>query len=367
MSDHWKISNGQFRILVILIFIGPSIVNIPSLVAGEIKQDGWIAVVLGVVVGLLLIWLYTGLGNLFSNMTLIEASEIILGKWIGKIVSIFFIIFLLLNSAALVYIPGSFLVTQVIPETPVVVVNLLFILVVALGVHYGLEVVSRMGEILFPWFLWGFITLVVFAIPMAEIERIQPILENGLKPILKTTLYFESFISLTMVPFLMIFPKYINDINEVKKSFFQGIMIGGTFILIITLINLLVLGSDLTSRYLHPSYSLAKKINLGDIITRIESVESMVWLIALYYKTFLYFFSTVIGISQLLNLKDYRPIVLPLGMIVLVLSTILYPNVIYAGEWDTTTWIPYVLTNGLIIPLLLFIVAKLRKQTLKNR
>ncbi len=362
-----KISADQFRTLVVLCFVGPSIVNIPSLMTGEVQQDGWIAVILGVVVGLLLIWLYTKTGDLFPNMNLFEASEFVLGKWAGKILSLFFIFFLLMNTAALIYIPGNFLVTQVIPGTPIVVVNSLFVITIIIGVRYGLETTVRAAEIFFPWFLTGILFLLVFSAPLIELKNFKPILENGLKPMLKATLYFEAFIPLTMVPLLVIYPKYISNLKEGKKTFFQGSIIAGIIILLITIWNISILGSDITARHLHPTYSLAKKVNIGEIITRIEAIEAMVWIIALFYKTYIYFFAAIVGLVKVFNLADYRPLTFPIGMISIILSVIVYPNIVYAGEWDTTTWIPYVLTNGFLIPLFLILGGYFKKRYLKDK
>jgi spore germination protein KB len=57
---------------------------------------------------------------------------------------------------------------------------------------------------------------------------------------------------------------------------------------------------------------------------------------------------------------------LPFGIVVLTLSQVVYPNPTYAAEWDTTTWISYVMINGLFLPLLLFIVGKIKGKKRNN-
>lgn len=62
----------------------------PPAFAAHAKQDAWISAILGVGIGLLLVILYNALGSSFPNMTLAEYSEKVLGKWIGKTVSLLF-------------------------------------------------------------------------------------------------------------------------------------------------------------------------------------------------------------------------------------------------------------------------------------
>ena len=90
------------------------------------------------------------------------------------------------------------------------------------------------------------------------------------------------------------------------------------------------------------------------------------WIVTLYFKATLYFYVSVLGIAQILKLKDYRPLTLPLGMIVVVLSLIIYPNLAFQKEWDTTTGTTLSLLIGLIIPLILVVAYGLRKKMRKK-
>ncbi len=100
--DNWKISPNQFKILVILCFISTSILLTPAGLTVHAKQDAWIAAIIGSVIGLVLVWFYSSVGSLFEDMSLIEYTEKVLGKWIGKIVAILFVFFLYYNCSAII-------------------------------------------------------------------------------------------------------------------------------------------------------------------------------------------------------------------------------------------------------------------------
>lgn len=49
-------------------------------------------------------------------------------------------------------------------------------------------------------------------------------------------------------------------------------------------------------------------------------------------------------------------------MMILAISLIVYPDVIYEAEWDVKTWIPFADTYGLILPVFLYIIAFIKKR-----
>ncbi|XEC95558.1 GerAB/ArcD/ProY family transporter [Paenibacillus tarimensis] len=137
MLENGKIGVRQFMILVILFSVGTSILLAPSLLASEAKQDAWIAGILGVGVGLLSVWLYNTLGNLFPNKTLVEYSEEILGKWIGKAISLVFFIFIFTLTALVLRNLGDFMTTQIMPETPIEFLHIIFFIYCYYGNSFG--------------------------------------------------------------------------------------------------------------------------------------------------------------------------------------------------------------------------------------
>ncbi len=90
-----SISIRQFTLLVIFFTIGTSILFVPTVLSAEAKQDAWIAAILGTGVGVAIVCLYAKLAMLFPNMTFVQYSETILGKWLGKFVSLTFLLYLL--------------------------------------------------------------------------------------------------------------------------------------------------------------------------------------------------------------------------------------------------------------------------------
>ncbi|MFD6442617.1 GerAB/ArcD/ProY family transporter, partial [Peribacillus sp. NPDC060186] len=217
----------------------------------------------------------------------------------------------------------------------------------------------------FPIFVFLFIVLVasIFLPPVQfKFENIQPVFETGIKPMIHAVFLFTGIFSLPLIVLLMIFPVSVNQPKAAEKSFFIGILIGGICLIIMITLTIIVLGADSSARQAYPSYLVARKINIGDFLQRIEAIMAIMWIITIYYKMALYFYATVIGLAQTLNMKDYRPLTLPLGMILVPLSILIHPNVVHSATFDNEIWPLYVTTYGLVLPILLLAVKVFRKK-----
>ncbi|ALC85195.1 spore gernimation protein [Bacillus sp. FJAT-22090] len=359
--EKFVISVRQFKIIVILFSIGTAILIIPGPIAEIVKQDAWITAILGVVISLLLVKLYIVVGNLAPNMSLVELNEKILGKWFGMLVSLAFIIFSLLTGSELVYFVSNFMLTEIMPETPAIAFNILFALIIVYGTYLGLENIARSAELLFPFFVLLFIIFIVTISPQIDVHHIQPVLETGAKPLIFSTLIFLGTMSFPLVVLLMIFPVSINEQVVAQKAFYIGTITGGIVLIIVITLAILVLGAENTAHSSFPSYALAKRISIGTFFERVEAIMTFMWIMTILFKTLIYFYATVIGLGQIIKIKDCRSLVLPLGMILVVLSLIVHPNIVHSYKYNNETWLPYVATYGLFLPLLLLLVAKIRK------
>ncbi|WP_226000267.1 GerAB/ArcD/ProY family transporter [Paenibacillus sp. BJ-4] len=361
MSQQVKISGRQFMILTILFTIGSAILVIPSGMAFVAKQDAWIAALVGVGAGIFLVWMYNTIVILYPRMTLAEIIETLLGKWLGKTISLLFVVTLFLGGpSAVLYDVGNFLTTQIMPETPAQPVNILFAIIVVMGAWLGIETFARSAELLFPLFILLYISLVILVAPEVKLENVEPVLEAGIGPIWPAALSFISIVFLPHIVLLMIIPA-VNRTDKARKAFFSGSMFGGLMMVLIIALTILVLGPDLTARSIFPSYSLAQRISIGNFLQRIEAIMAVMWFISLYFRTTIYMYVIVLVIAQIFNLKDYRPLILPLGMILVVMSVIIYPNAPYQQKWDGTVWVSYILSVGLFLPLLLLCIHVIRK------
>ncbi|GAB7388182.1 endospore germination permease [Bacillaceae bacterium] len=358
--EKMRVSERQLGIFVFMYVLGSSILVAPVSAAAGAKQDAWISILLGTACGALLILLYNGINKRFPDSTLMEINEKLLGKWLGKTVSLFFFFYFFLICSGLLREIGDFMTTQILPETPVQTVYLLFLSVVLLGARLGIEPLARTAEILLPWVIGMLLLLILFLIPEMRIENLQPVFTDGLKPVIRGMLPYLGTSYLELVVFLMVLP-YVRRKEKGRKAFLIGSFLGSLILFLVTLTALLVLGAELTARQVYPSYILARKVSIGGFVERIEALMAGIWIITIFIKLTLSFYASAIGLAQTFRLKEYKPLLLPLGMILTVLSLVVSPNIVYTQTVIRQIWPPYSLTFGFVLPLLLLTIGIRKK------
>ena len=356
ITDHQLYSltaNGAF---------GGSVMVIASVLAAISKQDAWISALLAPVLGIPVIWIYWFLGNQYPGLTFVDIIKRILGKWLGTIAALSYIFLCLTLAYHLPWYIGDFITTQAMPETPLYVINLLFVITVVIALLYGIEAIARASELYIRFVLILSVLTTLLVSPNIKFENLQPVLENGLIPVFKGSYVLSCFTVFPNVAIMMIYPANTGNTLKAKKSIFKGFLTAGFITFMTILMSMLVLGSKITASLKYPTYLLAKEISLGIIFTRLEFIVAGTWVVTQFIINVIVFYAGITGLSQLLGLKDYRRIVIPMGLIILVMSVVVFPDDIYQMNWVNLVWLPYVTTHGLILPLLLLLVHLIKKR-----
>ncbi|MCA0969322.1 endospore germination permease [Halobacillus litoralis] len=364
--DNQTISPRQFMFLVILFTIGSSILIIPTPLALEARQDAWLSVIVAILVGLLLSLFYSKVGKEAEGKTFVQAAQYAFGPWIGRVLNLFYLMFLYILSALVLRNIGDFMTTQIIPETPLQFTHILFLLVIIAGAYLGIEAMGRSAEIFIPWMVLLLIFMVISVAPQINMEHLKPHFENGIWPPIKASGIVIGTPYLEMITLLMIYP-YVKEGIKKTHGWMLGSVIGGLALLLITLISLLVLGADLTGLNAYPTYKVGEKINIAGFLEGLEIIIAIIWMITIFFKLIILVYSTTVGVAQFLNMDDHRPLLLPLGMGTVVLSIIAYPDVAYFETFVGETWSAYALTHGLLLPLVLLVGLLVRKKFSKRK
>ena len=360
LMDKVKIGGRQFTLLVATFLIGSAALYGPSFLASAAAQDGWIICLLGMCGGFVIVWSYHALMSMYPSMTFIEINQKVLGRWIGGLTSLYFLFTFFVLTCAMVWSVSDFLITLVIPETPIIAVMTLFTIVSLIGAYYGIEVIARALEIFFPWLILFLLLIIIGIIPKIDLRNLQPILENGWTPVINGSFEFMSFTFFELVVFLSIYAQVIQE--KVKTSFYIGLIIAEVCILIITLSSLLVLGPAIVADSTYATYLLGKKISIGEFFQQIEVVVGTLWLLSVFIKMEVSFYVFSNEFARLLGLKDYRSLLLPFGYLIICFSNIFWPNIVSYKEWVSLTWTPWIFAVGIILPMLLITVGKIRKR-----
>ncbi|GMK45324.1 GerAB/ArcD/ProY family transporter [Paenibacillus glycanilyticus] len=350
-----KISNRQLMVLVFLYTVGSTILIIPSGLAEIAKQDAWIGALAGVVIGGGTVVLYILLWRLFPGKTFVGICEAVFGKWIGALISVMFMFYSFIGSTTVMFYSGNFFKINFLPHTPFPLINILIATVVVVGVRMGLETIARTSELMLPWVLILLAVLVFTLLQEINLEYMLPVFEVGWKSVFWAGFSFAGTAFMPIVFLFAVFPSVLNA-DKARTGMYFAAILGGGCVVVITLLCILILGPNITSRSMFPSYALVKKISIGNFFQRVEVIMAGLWFVTTYIKTTFYFYGWVSSLAEILKLNNYRSLTLPCGILMIVFSFVVYPDVVYMQYWDSTIFPPYILTMGILVPLILWMV-----------
>ncbi|GAW92419.1 GerAB/ArcD/ProY family transporter [Calderihabitans maritimus] len=359
MLEGGKINTRQAAYLLIFTIMPTAILFVPAITTKAAGQDGWLSVVVATVFGLLAGGLILALSLRFPGKNLYEFVQVLLGKILGKVIILGYIWYFFHAGAAIIREYGEFLTTAIMPETPLMAFNAIIVLVAVYAVRSGLEVLARIADFIFP-LVAGAIGLVVI-LPLKEIDfsRFLPILENGIKPVIKGAIVPSSWYGEVVI--MAVFLAYLNQPEEGKKVVVWGTLVNGLSLLVVVIGAMLVFGAVEAAKLMFPMFSMARMISIGEFLEGVESLVMAIWVAGVFLKIAIYYYVGVLGIGYLFGLKDYRPAVIPYGVAMVMLSVVSYESIMDLVEFLDKIWPPYALSIFQIgLPVILLVVSYLK-------
>ncbi|KUP06890.1 hypothetical protein Q75_06655 [Bacillus coahuilensis p1.1.43] len=355
------ISNSQFMILCLFFIMGSSVLFLPSILTNVAKQDAIFSVVLGSIFGCVLTYLYSIYAKQFHDQSYIDSIKHTFGIKIGLIFIWPTFIFYFFVCAVLLWDIGDFIVTQILPGTPIQSIYILFLIVVVYIVRLGVETTARTAEIFLPWILLLFLLLVLLSLPGIEMKNILPVFENGISPIMYGAYYMVGFPFLELI-ILLSFTPYVEKQKYLTRYFIMGVGLGSIVLIILTAYCVLILGPGITARSEFPIYSLGKKVSIGNFLERLEIFVAIIWFISIFFKLTLSFYALSLSVSTLFKIEDHRKVTTPLAFLVFMLTLILFPSSIFLKEFSQYASTPFMIVVGLIIPFITLMASRLKKR-----
>lgn len=351
-----KITHRTFFVSVALFTVGTSILVAPAALAQNAKQDAWLACIIGGLFNLLLTGFYAFIGRRLKQRSLIQYGMDVLGKWAGTVVGVWYAGFFYLLASLMIGEIGYFLTTQVIPETPIEVLQILFAVVVVLAVRGGFSVYARMAEIFFPLLILLFGVLVFSLMPQIDMDNLAPVLEEGWGGVFKGSI---SFFMMQETVLLLMFYSKVESGKGRAGAYLYGVALGCFMLLLIAIESIAILGATLTQNQNFPAYALAKSISIGHFLERIEGIIIFIWVLSIFVKVALSFEAALIGLGDLLRDRSTKPYTVPLALGMVILSLMSYRSTFIMQQF-TNTWLPIVVISGVLLPVLILSVALLR-------
>lgn len=356
-----KIPSSQLCTLMVGFLLGSTLIISPGQQAG---RDIWIAAILGFLEGLAFALIYILLLKKFPGKTIIQINDFIFGKYLGKVVSIFYLWFFFHLGSMVLRNFGDFFTAVIYPETPMVVLMAMLMLVSAMAVRNGIEVISRTSIILVPLtFLIVFFTM-FFSIKDMDFTNFLPVLETPLRDVLLAGHNIAAFPFGESIAFVMVIP-FLGNPKKTKATVFLAFSLALFLFIGIVVRNISILG-DTASLHAYPSYEAVRLIKIADILTRLEIAVAANFLIMGFLKIIVLYYAVSLGTAQLFNLRTYLPLVIPIGALMIFLSIFQFSSNIENIEFATKVYPFYSLPFEVFLPALTLMISFFKKPNKKR-
>jgi spore germination protein KB len=322
-------------------------------------HDFWIVVISGFVFSLPLVLSFIFLSKKFPDLDLTQILEKVYGKLLGKIITLLYVLFFLLLLSFNLSDIATFYKELVMQDLPIIVFLSVFAVLCAYAVKMGIDGVAKISilTVIFGIFTPVFTSLLLIA--DMDFSNLMPVLEVSGETYLKSVGIFVVVPFGEAITLLMVTP-YVKDKKKISRNTVGGMAIITFIFLVIALRNTVVLGPS-NNIYAQSAYQTVRIINVGKFFTRVELLIALVITSALFIKISVIYYATVKSVSRLINLSNYKILIIPIGTIAVVLGSVVFGSTISHSDWGEFYATAFGIPFSVVIPLLTILIAKLRK------
>ncbi|RAT95624.1 endospore germination permease [Brevibacillus sp. Leaf182] len=289
------------------------------------RMDAWFSQILPIFYAIFIAYVLSGLVEAYPGKNIFEILFIIGGKWIGGAINLLILFYVWIILAVDIKGAADFLHISLLPNTPLEVILLVFVL---LMMYYGktsLEVAARVNEFYFPIYFIMCISLYFLLINEYNIERLEPILTSNLDRIVVSNL-----LPVGIYGDIFLIGAFLHAIVEPRLFYAamkHGVIIVGFGTTIMLLVLLGVMGFIIAGRLNFPIYILVQQIHVTDFLDRVEMILFSVWFPAFTIKVIVAYLAFLVGVGSFGGQRHYNTFNAPCGWFIVVSSIFAFPNV----------------------------------------
>lgn len=306
MGDPKEITTVQATTILISTIIGVGVLPLPlfAVRAGETSAPFVTLTGIGLAAFGLLILTYLGVRH--PEKTIITYSQDIIGKWLGKLLSIIVIIFFLILTSLTAREFGAVVVTAVLKETPLEITVIVMLLLAAISCRNNINVFSYIHNFYVAMILAPVLIVVAFSLKNGNSLYLRPIflgkdLRDMAAGMLTVSALFQGSFIITMIIPSMKSP------NKALKASLWGILVSGGLYLLIVIATVAIFGPEEIKQIFWPTLELARTTAIpGNILQRLDIIFLAVWVLAVFTTLFSSYYFTIHSIKELVQLKDHK-------------------------------------------------------------
>jgi spore germination protein KB len=349
-----KIHNRQLVFMLFMIRSTVTIATLPVLTTGTAGQDAWLSAIISLAATLLTILLIGGLAVKFPEETVIEYSQRLLGKTGGTIICFFFLWIFLNTAATEVRIYAELLTIGFLPHTPLIFLVSSMVLLAAVAVSLGVEVIARTADALIFFYIFFIAASLLGALKAFEYTNVQPVLSRGLGPVISSALTPAALGNQNLLVLGILVPTLTTPRKAVASAVLAALL-SGILLILSTVTVVGVLGPKIGSSTLFTFFLMTRAIEISRFVERIEALVVIAWGLGIFINLAVFLYCGARGVSQIAKIRDYRSLIGPMAVFWVILAVHTYDDLLDLVKFfNPRIFFPYSMTVTVLPYLLLW-------------
>ncbi|NHN31952.1 GerAB/ArcD/ProY family transporter [Paenibacillus agricola] len=324
MDQKQIINHRQFAWLTASLLTGGGIVSIQQVLIRVNRMDAWTAYMLPMLYTLGIAYIFSMLVMRFPGKHIFEITKIVFGTLIGTIVNLVLLFHLWLILVRDISSFSKFIGITLLPSTPDEMILLLLILLLLVYGKTSVEVLARVNDLFFPYFV-----LMILFLPLAlsnemDLHLVQPVLAGQWSYFLSSNI-----LSMGWYGDIFIMGAFLHTLwgsQHVRSAMRHGAFLASFMLGLFLLLEVFVLGPTIPGNLVYPNYSLIQQIHITDFLDRVDLVILSIWFPVTACEVILIYLAFLTGFASLIKQRDYDTINTPIVLLLLMTTPLAFKS-----------------------------------------
>ena len=340
---------------------------LPILNAPPANQDAWVVLLLACVYIFMINVPLLFLANKFRGVSAIQATEITMGKFFGKVVLIPFLAFFIYCYMACLLITAIFIELYIFPRTPTWALLIFMVVPVIYATWKGAGTIGRLANFLVPFAALVVVVFFILSISELDFGLLQPMLSDSTFVELNLGAFFTGA-RYSEILIFWVFSNYLGKKYSINKTYAATL---GTFALLFMLIllpTMMILGTDYAKMAWNPYYTFTRQLKAFGFLERVQAINIIAWFPMAVLKLALYSYMACEVLSGIVKAKTHKYFVIPVSVIVFVGSLLPFMNKSSTVELlRSDAVMPFIVTPVIfVVPVIILIVYLMRRKKINQ-
>ncbi|AGB40049.1 spore germination protein, amino acid permease [Halobacteroides halobius DSM 5150] len=353
-----RVTERQFSAIMINTIIGVGILILPRAAVKFAHTGGTISFLLAAIFSFINLLIVIKLGLRFPERNIFQYMNQIVGRVLSKFISAMILLYWILFIAIGIRAFSELIVTAILPTTPLEVIMISIILLIAYLARKDIQIIGRVNEVYALFLVIPLLILIIMSLKGGKMVHLFPVFRgHSIANLLKGSI--SSYFSLLGFEVIFIFIPHITTKDLTSKYAFRAWGITTFLMFIIVIVSIAVFGAFELKNLTWPVFELVKSMQFSSLLfERLEVAFVAIWVIAIFTTAANILYGVSIGTAQTLDLGDNKTLVFPLLPILYLIA--LAPRNAYElfNIIDIISMVGIIIT--FVIPSILLVVAIIR-------